>query len=356
MLETKPALIPFRGTCTAQEYLNYFYGGKQELVQDNHKLVKLSNDGHEKAQPVCRLAEVKIRPVQDYAWLNSYIFDKNYRLLLDQCRHPDVTVPVELSDCFRAAWPTTSIHIDEEVGYLACSWLEHNHYHWMFHTLPRLFYYRQAGFKPTKFIMDCSNYGNTDVRFEMLHALGVSSDAIYPLNPEYYYQVDNLISMPAIDIYKPLELSNIKLLRQHLYLDHFVPEDMSYKRLYISRADTKDRQVTNEAEVFNFLKEYNFNQVSLSQLSFYRQVQLFSSAEIIIAPHGAGLANIIFCKPGCNIIELMPASRLADHYEHLANACNLKYQKVICENIKNDAKHNMQLDIDKLKLGILKAK
>lgn len=39
-------------------------------------------------------------------------------------------------------------------------------------------------------------------------------------------------------------------------------------------------------------------------MSLLEQIQLFANAEIVIGPHGAGMANILFCDPGTKVVEL----------------------------------------------------
>lgn len=40
----------------------------------------------------------------------------------------------------------------------------------------------------------------------------------------------------------------------------------------------------------------------------YEQTQrLFAEASVVVAPHGAGLANVVYCQPGTYVIEILPA-------------------------------------------------
>jgi hypothetical protein len=50
--------------------------------------------------------------------------------------------------------------------------------------------------------------------------------------------------------------------------------------------------------------DYNFKKVSLEDLSFQAQIDRFSDASVIVAPHGSGLANLVFAPPGAKVIEL----------------------------------------------------
>ena len=46
------------------------------------------------------------------------------------------------------------------------------------------------------------------------------------------------------------------------------------------------RIIENEDEVFDYLKKYNFENITLTGKSFEEQINLFSSSKIIISMHG----------------------------------------------------------------------
>ncbi len=77
------------------------------------------------------------------------------------------------------------------------------------------------------------------------------------------------------------------------------------KRFFTSRKDSTLRKILNETELIQLFKNYNIDSYNLSELTVVEQIQLFNNAEIVIGPHGANLTNIIFCKPGTIIIELL---------------------------------------------------
>jgi capsular polysaccharide biosynthesis protein len=75
-------------------------------------------------------------------------------------------------------------------------------------------------------------------------------------------------------------------------------------RIYISRAKAGSRRVGNEGELADLLKQHEIMLVSLEGKSLPFQIQLFSHAKRILAPHGAGLTNMVWASPGCTVIEL----------------------------------------------------
>lgn len=87
-----------------------------------------------------------------------------------------------------------------------------------------------------------------------------------------------------------------------------LPSDLP-KKIYISRGDAnKPRGIQNEAAFERKLRRHGFIIVKLSECSVLEQINLFKSADIIVAAHGAGLSNIIFAKETCIIIEINQAN------------------------------------------------
>jgi capsular polysaccharide biosynthesis protein len=98
------------------------------------------------------------------------------------------------------------------------------------------------------------------------------------------------------------------------------------RRLFISRADAAKRRLLNEPELHPMLREKGFEIVQLRDLSFRQQAELFNAAEVIIGPHGAGLANLVFARAGVKVLELVPCPRVGPHlYYSIATAVGGEY-------------------------------
>jgi capsular polysaccharide biosynthesis protein len=70
----------------------------------------------------------------------------------------------------------------------------------------------------------------------------------------------------------------------------------------------------NEDElVERLMRNFDIRPVILSAYTLDEQIALFRNARLIVGPHGAGLANMIFAAPGAVLYELLP-----DHY---INSC-----------------------------------
>jgi capsular polysaccharide biosynthesis protein len=78
----------------------------------------------------------------------------------------------------------------------------------------------------------------------------------------------------------------------------------------------------------------------------------FYNADLIISPHGAGLANLMFCKESTRVIELCSKTMThMKHFEHIAAVMKLNYtrfQDVIPDSESNDSNMTVKLEYFKL--------
>jgi glycosyltransferase involved in cell wall biosynthesis len=120
------------------------------------------------------------------------------------------------------------------------------------------------------------------------------------------------------------------------------------RRLLVARRGPV-RKIHNIEQVQTFLSRYDFETVYLEGMSMMNQILLFQSAEVIIAPHGAGLANLLFCEPGTKVIELMPACEMRPFFWLISEKLDLVYGLQFCATVpEQDFRGAIAVDIDKL--------
>jgi capsular polysaccharide biosynthesis protein len=101
------------------------------------------------------------------------------------------------------------------------------------------------------------------------------------------------------------------------------------ERLYVTRADTRKRRITNEGEVLPMLTARGFATVAPGRLPLKEQAALFAQAEAIVGAHGAGLTNILFAPHGARVVEIFPADKVKNTYFLLAKSLGQNYRGVI---------------------------
>ncbi|WP_027171233.1 glycosyltransferase family 61 protein [Methylobacterium sp. 10] len=80
------------------------------------------------------------------------------------------------------------------------------------------------------------------------------------------------------------------------------------RRFYISRRDTPRRAMLNEVEFEQTMADNGIVPVILSKLGLIEKVSLFHNADVVVSAHGAGLAHLVFGRPGLQVVEMMPAA------------------------------------------------
>ena len=106
-------------------------------------------------------------------------------------------------------------------------------------------------------------------------------------------------------------------------------------RIYISRRKANCRRL-NDEEIAPVLAAHGVVVQVLEDLSFAEQVQLMNQAELIVAPHGAGLANLIFCRPGTQVIEIFEPSSLRLCFWSLSDIMGLRYRYLVGRTVRSD--------------------
>ncbi len=101
------------------------------------------------------------------------------------------------------------------------------------------------------------------------------------------------------------------------------------RRLYIDRRSSPNRKLVNETQLIATLAGHGFVAIQPENLTLSAQIALFANAEIIVAPHGAALTSILFCRPGTVLIELHMNSWVLWNFRRLAAIIGLRYDCVV---------------------------
>lgn len=199
-----------------------------------------------------------------------------------------------------------------------------NYYHWLIESVPNIETLgKYLGIIDGIFIPEkAKNY-----HIETLSALGVSIDKIRELGRNDYFECERL--------YIP-SFSSGWAVHQWIpawYRNSIICEKSNKKerKLYLSRKDSGWRRVKNEDEVMRFLLPYGYEHIELTKLSFKQQAELFYEAHSIVSAHGAGLANLVFCRPGTSVLEIFPPRWTSLCYMHLSAVANCRYHYMIAQ-------------------------
>lgn len=126
------------------------------------------------------------------------------------------------------------------------------------------------------------------------------------------------------------------------FLDTLIPppahraRDRSGELLYVSRNESSMRRILNENDLLPGLKDMGFRIISPGKLSLTEQIEAFRNARVVLAAHGAGLTNILFCRPNTTLIEIFPEGGVhGSAFLRIASQLNFNYYYVVGQKVEN---------------------
>ena len=176
---------------------------------------------------------------------------------------------------------------------------------------------------------------------------------ISPMLRECAIKADALIVPSLINNWKYFKMPGGKFHYMKQYLpnwfnkvhQNFRNRSEAPNRIYISRSKADRRKVTNEKEVINLIKKYGFTVFDMEDLNVNNQINLFNNAKIVIAPHGAGLANIVYCSNSFQLLEIFPQNYFDSSFRILAQVLDCKYHYMIGQCPEKSNVHPQKEDI-----------
>ena len=122
------------------------------------------------------------------------------------------------------------------------------------------------------------------------------------------------------------------------------------KRIYVARRAA--RSVANSEEIDGLFERLNFSKVHLENLNISEQIALFNNADFIVAPHGAGLSNLLFARAGTKVLEISPAQEFRPFFWLLSEKLGLVYSLLSCKMLDNEFSSKFDVDAGRLSAAI----
>lgn len=203
-------------------------------------------------------------------------------------------------------------------------WSETNYNHFLLDSLGRLALIFRAGIKFDTFDHIFCNIPSDYAR-ELMIILGIPIEKCITPSQKGIYLCEELFvaSYPGVNRFYPRWL--VSYLRESIVKT----STHSYRRLYIPRKN--NRKILNENELSEILRKYEFE--TFEPTGNLLTHKIFSEASVVVSAHGAALANLVFCKPGTKVLELIPSDHIYPHYFSLSVAANLDYSYIVGKSI-----------------------
>ncbi|MEG3953923.1 tetratricopeptide repeat protein [Microcoleus sp. herbarium2] len=221
-------------------------------------------------------------------------------------------------------------HVEGNVAFLSARWGGAAYFHWMFDVVTRFHLLQQSGLMDSidKFAL---NACDSAYEKETLNSLGIPQDKILESRYHPHFTADKLIVPSICDGAAGTSKWKCEYLRR-MFLNEKLSLKTDYsERIYISREKASYRRIVNDKDVVGCLEKFGFRTVKLETMSVAEQAACLAAAKVVVAPHGAGLTNLVFCSPGTKVIEIFSPIYVPICFWTISNLCDLKHYYLIAE-------------------------
>jgi len=249
-----------------------------------------------------------------------------------------------------ATLPRAPQRIDEPCVLLGS---DDNYAHWVLRNLLKLSLLDRAGIAPGVRLLV-----REDLRRwqrEYLDLLGISEERLLRVPAESVVACRRL--------YVPTQLRNHPRMREGVAWLRarlgtlLAPSAEARDFIYASRREQKRRSLLNEAQVETALAPLGFRIIVPGAMSVREQIAAFSRASVVVAPHGAALANMAFAPSGATLVEIVSEPILhMDEFRFLCAACGMQARSIVSRDLEAAAPaadapemhRNYRVDVDEV--------
>lgn len=227
-----------------------------------------------------------------------------------------------------------------------------NYAHWMKECVPRLvtFMLLRMHRRGLKLVLPPFSVGS--FHQATLDLLGISEEWIYRMQPRCVVTFENLTAAFGIDIIdvSPLMARAGWLIRSAHAVRHSIEDRGDLRRIYLHRGSAQVRQVENFDVCRPLIESAGFVIENFDDMPLHDQIARMRSASCLVAEHGAGLANMLFCEPGTPVAELFSPATVQPAFWSLASRCGLPFGFMVGDPVDDVPSWNGNYVLDPAKL------
>lgn len=299
------------------------------LLKKKHS-VRLPDDGNGAQDVPLNKKEIRVLSNVTF-WPSLSIVQINQNTLDVESEIENERLQALLSRKHARAYPTAKME-----GYITsidCAPGWRNYYHWFCESVPRIWSLYHSNLKKYGNITLLTSRNFKKEEQKILQALLPSNVTLKKVPNRLRIQSD-YIDLPILTETGLALLPDdyLAFYRDTVFscLDIPVPQ-ITDRKIYISRKNTKRRRFINEDEVATFLTQRGYETHTMDGLSIRDQAALFASASHIVSPHGAALTNLLYSPKDLQILEIHHSKedpRLDAYYRGLAFSLGMHYESI----------------------------
>ncbi len=221
-----------------------------------------------------------------------------------------------------------------------------NHGHWLPQCLPKLYAFTllRRRFKDLKLVLPPLPEGSAQAR--TLDLLRIPRESVFTLAPNEVTCFASAILLPVFDIWT---VTNFLSAAADAVIAALPPDAAGAPprpdKIYVHRT-VPARRVANFEALRPLLARYGFAVVSFESMDFAEQVATMRAARHVVSEHGAGTANILFCREATRVLELFNPKCVQPAFWSIASRRGVDYGYVIGTHHPSEARPEPSWDSD----------
>lgn len=224
-------------------------------------------------------------------------------------------------------------------GIMMVGLASYNYYHWLIEYLPKFEIIEKCNLNQNVPLLIDEVCKNIPQIKESIEIFNKKKRPIIYLKPNTQYQIKRLFipspmnwviintknNQKLMDTDFVISKESLQFIRNKCLSLIKKRKKNGIKRIYIARKNSQLRKF-NEADIKKIFLDLGFEIIYPEEISFIKQVELFSQVEIIAGATGAGLTNIIFAPQNTKIICLI--NQKIKEFTAFSNIAGLLNQKM----------------------------
>lgn len=235
----------------------------------------------------------------------------------------------ELHPCLSLPYLGRNVGGVEKAVFLFTPDAKGNYYHWITDLLPRLILLLKANLKDFHERSIILHHPGRCYEKDTFALLDLSAQKLVRLKNFEVVAVKDLLLVDFIKAgraFPEWKKTLLQELAKKLPMQECPIQEGS--SIYLRRGKQAKRCLIGEEKLVMLLQERGFAILDTGSMSFTEQIAALSAAGMVVALHGAALANIIFCRPETFILELRSREQAPEHYAEVAKTCQLHFDSI----------------------------
>ena len=234
----------------------------------------------------------------------------------------------------------------------------HNYFHFIFDIIPKIYLVKKKIKNKINFY-----YVSAPKKWQIgiFKILGIKENKLISSSKNKHIIADQIICLDHPWYHKGIIQDQVKKVPKWVVFINrkiFLKEGSKFKcskKIFLDRIGSRFNhcQIFDQKQINKWIKKKGLSSYKPEKLSFQKQIYLFKNASVILGAHGAAFTNIIFCKPGTKIIELIPEDHPNRKCERLSKILKLKHFRIVTKSDNSNKNFPFRIHLEKKHLKMI---